>query len=142
VLDRDERSKAEIRNLEEQLGEQVHLFQARELENYLLMPRAILAALKAKYQDDQVKLDSLATITEDHVQRLIHSAAKGLYSTVLIKRIRTEIGGLKGGLLPIEAIPNLTPHTTNPDLSDLVLKEIKSLFENYIANIAIEAIVA
>ncbi len=86
--------------------------------------------------------ESLATITEDHVQQLINSAANDLYSTVLIKRIRTEIGGLQDGLLPTEAIPNLTPHATNPELSALVLQEIKSRFESYVAGIDIEAIVA
>ena len=142
LLDRDERSKAEIRNLEEQLGEQVHIFQARELENYLLVPRAILAALKAKHRDNQAKLESLVGITENHVQQFINSAANDLYSAVLIKRIRTEIGGLHEGLLPTEAIPNLAPHATNPELSAIVLEEIKTRFEGYVAGIDIEAIVA
>jgi len=142
LLDRDERSKEEIRNLETQLNDNVHIFKARELENYLLVPRAIFAALKSKHRDDQAKLEQLALITEDHVKQLIIDAAKDLYSTVLIKRIRTEIGGLREGLLPTEAIPTLTPQATKPELSALILQEIKSRFESYISGKDIAAIVA
>ena len=141
VLDRDERSNAEIQNLETQLPEQVHILQARELENYLLVPRAILAALKSKHHDDQTKLEQLATVTEDHIRQLINTAANNLYEVVLIKRIRTEIGGLREGLLPKESIPNLTPHTKKPELSALVLQEIKSRFESYVAGIKLDAII-
>ena|SRR5436305_2063267 len=69
LLDRDERSNGEIHNLESQLQEQLHLFQARELENYLLVPRAILASLQEKHRDDQVKMENLERITEDQVQQ-------------------------------------------------------------------------
>ena len=142
LLDRDERSTGEIHNLEEQLGEQLHLFQTRELENYLLVPRAILAALKEKHRDDQVKLEHLAGITEKHVHQLIISAANNLYGTVLIKRIQCEIGGLREGLLPKEAVPVLAPHASEPELAALVLGEIKTRFEGHVASISLDAIVA
>src|SRR5258708_20898284 len=83
LLERDEGSKEEIQKLETQLNDRVHIFKARELENYLLVPHAILAALKSKYRDDQAKLEQLALITEDHVKQLITDAAKDLYGTVL-----------------------------------------------------------
>ena len=142
LLDRDERSKGEIRNLEAQLGEQVHIFQARELENYLFVPRAILAALKEKHQDDQVKMEHLAGITEEQIRRLIVSAANDLYGTVLIKRIKCEIGGLREGLLPKEAIPALAPHASDQELSTLILQEIKTRFEGHVASIQLDAIIA
>lgn len=141
-LDRDERSTGEIHNLEAQLGDQLHLFQSRELENYLLVPRAIIAALKEKHRDDQVKLEHLAVITEKHVRQLIISAANNLYGTVLIKRIQCEIGGLREGLLPKEAVPVLAPHASDPELAALVLREIKTRFEGHVAGIPLDAIIA
>src|SRR5260221_3878859 len=142
LLDRDERSKGEIRNLEAQLGEQVHIFQARELENYLLVSRAILAALKEKHRDDQVKMEHLARTTEEHVHQLIISAANDLYGTVLIKRIQCEIGGLREGLLPKEAVPVLSPHASDPQLAALVLYEIKTRFAGHVAGISLDTIIA
>ncbi len=142
LLDRDERSKGEIHNLEEQLGEQVHIFQARELENYLLVPRAILAALKVKHQDDQLKVEHLARINEEQVQQLIISAINDLYGTVLIKRIQCEIGGLRDGLLPKEAVPILALHTSDPELSALILQEIKTHFEEHLAGIQLDTNIA
>ncbi len=142
LLDRDERSKEEIRNLETQLGDKVHIFHSRELENYLLVPRAILAALKEKHRDDQVKMEHLAGITEEQIQQLIVSATNDLYGTVLIKRIQSEIGGLREGLLPKEAIPALAPHASDPELSTLILQEIKTRFEGHVASIQLDAIIA
>ena len=142
LLDRDERSKGEIRNLEAQLGAQVHIFQARELENYLLVPHAILAALKEKHCDDHVKMEHLAKTTEKHVQHLIISAANNLYGTVLIKRIQCEIGGLREGLLPKESVPVLAPQASDPELAALVLREIKTRFEGNVASIPLDAIIA
>ncbi len=142
LLDRDERSKVEIRNLETQLGDKVHIFHSRELENYLLGPRAILAALKEKHRDDQVKMEHLAGITDEQIQQLIVSAANDLYGIVLIKRIQCEIGGLREGLLPKEAIPALAPHASDPELSTLILQEIKIRFEGHVASIQLDAIIA
>ncbi len=142
LLDRDERSNGEIHNLESQLQEQLHLFQARELENYLLVPRAILASLKEKHRDDQVKMENLERITEDQVQQIIINAANDLYGVVLIKRIQCAIGGLREGLLPKKAIPILKSKASDPELSEQILQEIKTRFEDHVASIQLNAIVS
>lgn len=142
LLDRDERSNGEILNLEEQLGEQLHLFQARELENYLLVPRAILSALKEKHRDDRNKVEQLEKMHEEQVQKFIVNAANDLCGTVLIKRIRCEIGGLREGLLPKETVPVLSPKASEPELSTLILQEIKARFEGHLATIQLDAIIA
>jgi hypothetical protein len=49
VFDRDERDEGEISAVKATLGVRVHFLERRELENYLLVPRAILAALRKKY---------------------------------------------------------------------------------------------
>ena len=142
VLDRDERSKEEIHSLEARLGNQVHIFKARELENYLLIPRAILNALKVKHRDNDTVIERLTTVTEDQIEQLIHNTVNDLYKTVLIKRIRTEVGGLRDGLLPTKVISTLITHAKSPDLSIRVLEEIKSQFNQHLEGLNIDEIVA
>ena len=142
LLDRDERRTEEIHSLERRLGDKVHFFMARELENYLLVPRAILNALKSKYRDDPAILEKLAAVTEERIDQIIYTSADDLYDTVLIKRIRTELGGLRDGLLPSAVTSSLLPHARKPDLSKLVLETVQSQFTQHIAGLDIESIVS
>src|SRR5207237_908728 len=82
----DERREEEIRKVETQLKGRVHFLQARELENYLLVPHAIHSALKAKYADNPPMLTRIDSITEEQVTKVVHEAADNLYGTVLLKR--------------------------------------------------------
>lgn len=141
LIDRDERRETDILALETRLGSTIHVFKARELENYLLVPRAILTALKAKHRDDETLVHALANVTEDQITQLIHNAANDLYGAVLIKRIRTEIGGLREGLLPDTIIATLIPQAYNPQLPTLVLNEVRVRVEQHIADLTIEKLV-
>ena len=119
----------------------MHIYQARELENYLLNSRAILAALRSKHSTDKPILEKLAATNEEHISGLIQSATDDLYNTVLIKRIRSRIGGLKDGLVPTDVLAPLTSQTTNDDLSTMVLQAIRSSFDTHIERLDIKAIV-
>src|SRR6266568_203976 len=142
LLDRDERGEQEIHSLEERLVDKVHIFQARELENYLLVPRAILSALRSKQRDSGASIDSIDTATERQIEQLINSSANDLYNTVLIKRIRTEIGGLRDGLLPSEALPTLITNARSEHLAGLVMKEINSRWVEHLEKLEISTIVS
>jgi predicted ATP-dependent endonuclease of OLD family len=141
LLDRDERSEKEIRDLQSKLQDRVYVLKARELENYLLVPRSILCALKAKYADNPPMLKRINSTTEDQIAQVITETAEMLYSIVLIKRIRMEIGGLRDSLLPSSSLSDLLAKIKNPDLAQCVLNVIKSEFELYLSGIDIEALV-
>ncbi|HYT46022.1 MAG TPA: AAA family ATPase, partial [Methylomirabilota bacterium] len=142
ILDKDERRQEEINNLKDRLGDKIYFLQRRELENYLLVPRAILSALRTKQRDSAATVDALASITEEQINQLIDEAANSLYKTVFIKRIRAEIGGLREGLLPSEALSSLTVDTGRETSSELVLQAIKSQWEHYLAGLNIDNIVS
>jgi hypothetical protein len=141
LLDRDERAEKEIFNLENKLQGKVHFLKSRELENYLLVPHAILQALKAKYIDNPPMLKKINSTTEDQVAKVISETANSLYGTVFFKRVRSEIGGLRDSLLPTSALSILLQHIKSPDLPEVVMQEIKSEFGQYISDLALETIV-
>ncbi len=141
LLDRDERRREEINNLEERLGTKVHVLKAREMENYLLIPHAILGALTSKCCGDQTLLERLTGITEEYIQQLIQRAADDLYSLVLIKRIRNELGGLRDGLLPSAVASTLLAHSTKPNLPQLLREAVQSQFTQHLASLDIEHII-
>ncbi len=116
VLDRDERSRAEIQKLQQDLGEKVVFLERRELENYLLVPRALLKALRSKHRDDTSIMERLNSTSEDDVKTLITTNAESLFNVVLLKRIRTGLQGLKGGLLPREDVGTLAPQAHRASL--------------------------
>lgn len=142
LLDRDERGDNEILKLEARLKNRVHFLTMRELENYLLVPRALLCALKAKHADNPPLLQTIATTTEDQVQQIISQTADNLYGIVLLKRIRTNIGGLQDGLFPVDALPTLLLYVETPKLGARIRTEIETRNSQYITGLDIESIVA
>jgi len=142
LLDRDERRQEEVSSLEKRLGEKIYFFKARELENYLLVPRAILEALRSKQRDTSHSTESIATATEEQIGELIQRSADNLYNTVLIKRIRTEIGGLRDGLLPTDALSSLIAQAGHTNLADLILQTVTSKWEEHVAGLDIGTIVS
>lgn len=141
LLDRDERTLDEINNLEARLGDQVYFFKARELENYLLKPRAILSALRTKHHSNDTILEMLDDVSEEQVRQLIQSTAQNLYNTVLVKRIRSKLKGLRDGLLPRNLLPDLIKKAHTAEFPDLVSQTIKSQLEEHIKNLDIVTIV-
>lgn len=131
LLDRDERSQAEIDHLQKMLGDRVHILAARELENYLLIPNALLSALHSKHRNDVPILERLDQTSEEQIEQMIHDASNNLYSTVLLKRIRTELGSLRGGLLPREVLPGLIPYAESDDLAKRLLEKVDAQIDQY-----------
>jgi putative ATP-dependent endonuclease of the OLD family len=87
VLDRDERDDTEIKRLTDRLGRQanVTLLNRREIENYLLNPRAIAEFIVVKQQfagNADVKWPSVASISDQ-----IAESAEKLKSFAIEKRI-------------------------------------------------------
>jgi len=141
VLDRDERGRSEIDKLQQTLGDRVHILQKRELENYLLVPRALLSSIRSKCEDNSSALAKVEVTTGENIDELIQSTAESLYGVVLLKRIRAELGGVPGGLLPRDAAKEMAPQARNEDLPRIVLKEVDSRVTHHIASLNIEGLV-
>jgi predicted ATPase len=141
LVDRDERSYAEIERLEKLLGERVHILAARELENYLLNPRALMAALGFKYHDSSNVLSALEAVSTDFVESLIDRTIDSLYGLVLLKRIRSEIGGVAGGLLRKGSLYGMLAEAEKPTLAKSISREIKAHVDETIRRAEITRIV-
>ncbi len=138
LLDRDERRQSDIYSLEERLGSNVYFLNAREVENYLLVPHAIRSALMGKHCYDQSILSRIEATTEEQIEQWIRDAANNLYSLVLLKRIRTEIGGLREGILPSETLPILQPDAMSPDLPKLIEQQVTTHFNQRVAGLNVQ----
>jgi hypothetical protein len=141
VLDRDERPHEEVESLERQLGEKVHLLARREIENYLLDPSAILTAIREKHRDDALVLEQVDTADPDAVVEAINVAAEGLFGTVLLKRIRAQVGGLQEGFLSSGEGLRLATSARTDELPDLVLRSAEATAASRIASLDIPKIV-
>lgn len=141
VLDRDERGKGEVAKLQITLGGHAHILQRRELENYLLTPRALLAALRSKHVDNATLLEKITAASEKEVENLISTSASSLYGVVLVKRIRTEIAGLRGGLLPRDSVTNLAHRSHEENFPQTLQKEIESRLFRHLTDLDIDKIV-
>ena len=141
VLDRDERGPTEVEKLQLDLGEKVHFLERRELENYLLEPRALLDAIRSKHPDDEVILSKLDNTSVEEVGSLIQTSAEHLYDVVLIKRIRTRLKGLKGGLLPRDMVKSLAPLAHRRDLPGRLRGKMRARLEEHLADVDVDQLV-
>jgi predicted ATPase len=141
VLDQDERSKAEIEKLENKLPERVHVLQKREIENYLLVPRALLAVIRKKLLNKATILQKIEATPQEDIEQFIRDTADSLYGLVLLKRIRAELPGLVGGLLPRETIAQLVGHAEDPNLYRILHDEIQSRLTRHMDEMNLEKIV-
>jgi hypothetical protein len=132
ILDHDERSKAEVKKVQGVLGERVHLLHRRELENYILIPRVLLAAIRDKHKDNDVIIEKVDAASVEEIERLIQVTAEGLKGMVLLKRIRAELGGLKEGLLPRELVGTLLPKVNDADFPQLLREAIESRISRHL----------
>ena len=82
VVDSDERSETEIKRMVDRIGDRAELvvLKRRELENYLLEPRAILKLVKEKAATSK---DKLRDIDEDQIKRDIIEISEGLLDRVV-----------------------------------------------------------
>ncbi len=141
VVDRDERGRDEIERLERRLGERVHVLERRELENYLLIPRVILEAIREKYSDQANILQRVKATSEEEIHELLRTTASGLYGKVLIKRIRAAIRGLGDNLMPDELVEALEPKAREADLVAVLLTELQTRLREHIEQQDIESVI-
>lgn len=141
VLDRDERGQSEIEQLQQALGERLILLQARELENYMLSPRALIAALRSKCKDNPAIMNRLEAANPEEVRALIHATADKLYGLILLKRIGAEIAGLPGGLFPRESATTLASEAQEDDLAKIILQVVEERLERHVGDLNIPKIV-
>lgn len=142
VLDRDERSPSEVEKLQRDLGEKVDFLERRELENYLLMPRALLDAIRSKHADDAVIVEKVDNASVEEVKGLIETTAASLYNVVLLKRVRSALEGLKGGLLPRDMAASLAPMAHRRDLPRILRGRIKSRLDEHLAAVDVDQLVS
>jgi predicted ATP-dependent endonuclease of OLD family len=141
ILDRDERSQVEITKIREVLEGRVYLLQRRELENYLLEPRALLAAIRSKHSDDANITEKIDASSKDEVRKIIRTTVDSLYDLILMKRVRAELTGLKGGLLPREAVAGLSRKVNYKNFPRIIRREIESRISQHLDDIKIGEIV-
>jgi hypothetical protein len=88
ILDRDERDESEITKLQEKVGDNayVRVLRKREIENYLLSPKAILEFIKMKLEaaKDRDRADSIHI---EKVRQQLNECAEELRPLVVDKRV-------------------------------------------------------
>jgi predicted ATPase len=129
LIDHDHRSAQEVENLSEKLGTKLHILERREIENYLLEPRAILAALK---KHNGVDKELLKETTIETIKFYIDEAVEALYNTVLIKRIAVALGRPRNGFLSRERIDSLIELNSIEDLGNNVWSEVLSHLDEHV----------
>lgn len=117
IIDKDEKSNRTIQKIQEQVKENIHILERREIENYLLLPKYILEIMRIKAKGNQGILEKLETVQPEDIKQLISSKMDELKNVVLIKRIREEIGG--GTFLPDVVLGNLIAETKEVNLNAL-----------------------
>jgi len=122
LLDRDERSPSDVEHLERQLPGRIRYLARRELENYLLAPRALIAALNSKYANERAILSRVTAMTEKDVLDVVANSADGLYSVVLAKRMRFALKPIARGIAPSELIDALIPLASQSDFPEGVME--------------------
>jgi predicted ATPase len=141
VLDRDERGRDEVERLQRLLGRRCHILQARELENYLLVPRALRAAITEKCKADAAIRDRAGQTSDVEVERYICEKADSLYGLVLLKRIRAELSGLRGGLLPRELLAELMPLARDPELGKVLPDRLRRRVTEHLQQLNVDAVI-
>jgi predicted ATPase len=133
VIDHDERNDLEITTLREKIGDaHLHVLQRRELENYLLVPKAIRAAMREKYKDSPAHLERIDLVPLDELRSRILDAGAGLKGLVLLKRIRGRLGSPKDGSLTRKDAEDLSKRAEDLALPELLLERIDQRMRAFI----------
>ncbi len=141
VLDRDERSDEEIARVKRLIGEPAHVLEAREIENYMLFPRAILKAIRIKCADGSLKVPEDNDASLKKVERLVEEAADSLYPVVVLKRVKARLPTMVGGVLPREMLEKFLPQARDAGLGKALRTELESRVGEYLKGLDVERIV-
>ncbi len=89
LIDRDERDELEIAKLQAGLGEKavVEVLEKREIENYLICPRAIVELIKSKKTGAFGKGNNDDLPTESEIQDVINESAEKLKQMTIDKQV-------------------------------------------------------
>ena len=101
----------------------MHALARRELENYLLVPRALLAALNDSRVHDPTLLDK---VTSEDIELQITDEAALLYGVVLLKRVRAALSALFTGLMWRKEAEQLAEHAGAADLASRLMEVLVS----------------
>jgi putative ATP-dependent endonuclease of the OLD family len=93
LIDRDERASTDIAKLEKALGDKavVKVLNRREMENYLLCPRAIVEFILVKKELGGAKREELKLPSEEEIRSSIDQVADQLKGFTVHKRVAKEI---------------------------------------------------
>lgn len=141
LLDRDERGEAELERLQKSLGGRCHVLAAREVENYALKPRVLRAALIDKCRDTPAIRERVEKATDAEVEERMRGIADGLYGLVLLKRVRSDLPGLRGGLLTRDLITGLRADVQNPELATVLTERLQERVRDHLATLDLQKIV-
>ncbi|MBM4258131.1 MAG: hypothetical protein FJ147_19840 [Deltaproteobacteria bacterium] len=67
--------------------------------------------------------------------------ADSLYELILVKRIRSELPGLIGGMLPRETIVELATHAREKNFAEILHSKVKARSDSYLSDIDFNEIV-
>lgn len=141
VLDQDERTARELRSLRE-LGERVAILGRRELENYLLVPHAVRTALIQRSANSPDLLTRAEAASDEEIASVIAEAIDALYGELLLKRVRAELGGLPGGLLPRTAVEELASLATKSSLGSAVKRHVRKRLDPLVSTARIAEVIS
>lgn len=135
LLDSDELSEAVRKRIKKDLGDRVHIFEQRELENYLLIPRCIRLAIREKLSDGNKDSSRIDDCKEKQIEKIIRSSADELKNRVLVKRIRSMLEPPPGGFFPRHLFEQFEAKAGRKELAHSLEKALKQRFETNLKNL-------
>ena len=140
ILDRDERSDKEIALIKKDLGPAAVFLESRELENYLLVPRAIREVMLGKAEE--AARPPIQAATDADIMQSIRKAAASTYGLVLVKRVRTSLPRFVGGMLPRQELDQLASQKLEGDeLAKAIEALIRGRSDSYLKGLDTRAVV-
>jgi hypothetical protein len=139
LLDRDERSEAELAQLRQVLGDELTVLRCREIENCLMVPRVL-----CEYIAERVAADGNAevqSLSEIGVRTLMVETAKSLRGVVLSKRVRAEMPQFEGGVFPRQLAMELASTVDEVDWVDRIQAALGTRHRDWLFNSQLSEIV-
>jgi predicted ATP-dependent endonuclease of OLD family len=123
IIDHDEKSEDTIRKIKSKITS-LFVLERREIENYLITSHWILNVLKIRAKE-RVGSEEVQALQPNDIKKEIQKSADELKSFVLIKRVKTEIGG--GSFLTDDFINDLIKQTKDIDPQVITEKICKAI---------------